>query len=178
VTVQLEVLDGPGALAVLDELEAAYRAAFTAPGYDETDEQVRRFATETLPTHAGREGFRMVTLRADAGLRGFGYGYTGRDDQWWSGQIRATAPAAVADGWLDGHFEVVSVAVDPAAQRRGFGRSLMEALVDGIPHERALLTTYADDRPAPRLYARLGWQRLARGVLDGSSDLWGLRLRP
>jgi hypothetical protein len=45
-----------------------------------------------------------------------------------------------------------------------------------VPHDRALLTTYADDRPAPRLYARLGWQRLATGVLDGS-DLWGTDLR-
>ncbi len=45
------------------------------------------------------------------------------------------------------------------------------------PHERALLSTYADDRPAPRLCARLGWQRLVRGVLDGDSDFWGRDLR-
>jgi ribosomal protein S18 acetylase RimI-like enzyme len=119
----------------------------------------------------------MVTLREAGRLRGFGYGYTGREGQWWTGQIRSTAPAEVTAGWLDGHFEVVELAVAPAVQGRGFGRLVMEALVAGLPHDRALLTTYADDRPAPRLYARLGWERLARGVLDGSSDLWGLRLR-
>jgi hypothetical protein len=52
----------------------------------------------------------------------------------------------------------------------------VESLLLGLPHRRALLTTYADDRPAPRLYRRLGWQRLATGVFDGS-DLWGLDLR-
>jgi hypothetical protein len=49
-------------------------------------------------------------------------------------------------------------------------------LLLGLPHDRALLSTYRDDRPAPRLYARLGWIKLATGVLDGGSDLWGLRL--
>ena len=32
-----------------------------------------------------------------------------------------------------------------------------------------------DERPAPRLYRRLGWELLATGALD-RSDLWGRRL--
>ena len=177
----LELLDGTAALAVADELVATYRAAFTAPPYGETEEQVQRFATETLPPHSGRPGFRLVLVREAGLVRGFGYGHTGEAGTWWVERVRETAsPEAgpVVEQWLGGHFEVVELAVDPVAQGRGFGRSLMEALLLGLPHDRALLSTYAADRPAPRLYARLGWERLARGVLDGASDLWGIRLRP
>jgi ribosomal protein S18 acetylase RimI-like enzyme len=176
----LETLDGPGALAEADEVVAAYRAAFTAPGYDETEAQVQHFATEMLPLHATRDAFRLVLVRESGAVRGFGYGFTGEHGLWWTERLKETAPegsGAVLDAWLGGHFEVVLLGVDPAAQGRGFGRSLMEALLLGQPHERALLSTYADDRPAPRLYARLGWQHLVRGVLDGGSDLWGLDRR-
>jgi ribosomal protein S18 acetylase RimI-like enzyme len=177
---ELQMLDGPDSRAVADELAACYRAAFTAPGYDETEEQVASFAAEVLPKHSGYDGFRLVAVRADGRVRGFGYGYTGNPGMWWHDRVADTAPAEARDvvrEWLGGHFEVAELAVDPSAQGRGLGRSLMEALLLDQPHGRALLTTYADDRPAPRLYARMGWQRLARGVLDGDSDLWGLRLR-
>ena len=171
------VLDGPGALAVADEIVEGYRAAFTAPGYDETDDQVRSFGTETLPKHAGYEGFRLATVREAGTLLGFGYGYTGQPGQWWSEQVAAAAPPAVSAEWLGGHFEVPELAVRPDAQGRGFGAAVMDTLLLGLPHGRALLTTYADDRAAPRLYQRLGWTRLAAGVLPGS-DLWGIRLSP
>lgn len=176
----LETLDGPGALAVVEELVTTYRAAFTAPGYDETEEQVQRFATDSLPLHATREAFRLVLVREAGAVRGFGYGFTGEHGMWWTERLKETAPAdsrPLLDAWLGGHFEVVLLGVDPAAQGRGFGRSLMEGLLLDQPHERALLSTYAADRPAPRLYARLGWQPLVRGVLDGDSDVWGLDLR-
>ena len=175
-----ETLDGARVLEVLDELVTTYRAAFTAPGYDETEEQVQHFATDSLPLHATRDGFRLVLVREAGAVRGFAYGFTGEHGMWWTERLKRTAPErskAVVDEWLGGHFEVVLLGVDPAAQGRGFGRSLMEGLLLDQPHERALLSTYAADRPAPRLYARLGWRVLARGVLDGSSDLWGLDLR-
>ena len=91
--------------------------------------------------------------------------------------MAAAAPPAVSAEWLGGHFEVPELAVRPAAQGRGFGAAVMDTLLLGLPHGRALLTTYADDRAAPRLYQRLGWTRLAAGVLPGS-DLWGIRLQP
>lgn len=178
---RVEVLDGTQARAFGDELVGCYRAAFTAPGYDETEEQVQRFATEVLPRHTGYDGFRLVAVRQAGELLGFGYGYTGEPGMWWTDRIAATTPAearGLLDEWLGGHFEVAEVAVDPRAQGRGFGATLMDTLVLGMPHRRALLSTYADDRPAPRLYERLGWERLVRGVLDGDSDLWGLRLPP
>lgn len=172
---ELAVLDGPASLTAEDALTAVYRAAFTAPGYDEPEEAVSRFRREQLPTHAARPGFRCATLRLAGTVAGFAYGHTGERGQWWTDTVATRVPATLAGDWLGGHFELVQVAVAPEHQGRGFGAALVDGLLLGLPHDRALLTTYDDERPAPRLYRRLGWRRLATGALD-SRDLWGLRL--
>ena len=166
---------GPRRPAVADELAAVYRASFGAPGYDETRGGTA-LSRRTAAGHAERDGFRCPTLRVRGRLVGFAYGYTGAHGQWWSDQIAEHAPRAIVDEWLGGHLDVVELAVDPAFHGRGFGTALHDALLLDLPHERALLTTYRDDRPAPRLYRRLGWQLLHPGVFP-DSDLWGIDLR-
>ena len=165
-----EALELAPALAIL------YRRVFTAPGYRESEEDVERFEGESLPRHAAREGFRCVVASRQDDLLGFAYGYTGRRGQWWTDEVAARAPADVVDTWLDGHFEFVELGVDPAVRRRGHGRALHDRLLTGVPHGRALLTTYADDRPAPQLYRRLGWQLLVEKIFEGS-DLYGLDVK-
>jgi broad specificity phosphatase PhoE/GNAT superfamily N-acetyltransferase len=172
---QLAVLDGPATLAAADVLTSVYRGAFSAPGYDEPEEAVSRFRHEQLPAHTARPGYRCVTLQVAGALAGFAYGYTGERGQWWTDTVEARVPAALAAEWLGGHFELVEVAVAPEQQGRGFGAALVDGLLLGLPHDRALLTTYDDDRSAPRLYRRLGWELLAPGALD-RRDLWGRRL--
>jgi broad specificity phosphatase PhoE/GNAT superfamily N-acetyltransferase len=168
-------LDGEQAAASAPGLTEVYRAAFGAPGYDESEDSVVRFRDEQLPTHTARDGFRCVTVAVGEQLAGFGYGYTGELDQWWSSKVAERAPEAIVDEWLGGHFEFVELAVDPRWQGRGLATALHDALLLGLPQDRALLTTYRDDRPAPRLYRRLGWTLLHEGVFD-DSDLWGLLL--
>jgi len=174
--VSVSLLPAGDVLEQRDALAAVYRAAFGALGYDEGEESVARFRDEQLPLHAARDGFRCAVARDGGALVGFAYGYTGERGQWWSDQIAANAPPDVVERWLGGHFEFVELAVVPAVQRQGLGSALHDALLSGLPHERALLTTYADDRPAPRLYRRLGWQLLVPRVF-GDSDLYGLELR-
>lgn len=168
--------DGDELSGLVDELTTVYRRAFRAPGYDESERDVERFRDEQLPRHAGREGFRCAVAFDEAACVGFAYGYTGQRGQWWTDQVAARAPADVVERWLDGHFELVELAVDPAVQRRGYGAALHDALLRDVPNDRALLTTYRDDRPAPRLYRRLGWELLVAGIFD-DSDLYGLDLR-
>ena len=158
-----------------DALAAVYLAAFGAHGYDEGEEEARRFVEEQLPRHIERDGFRMVEATADGRLAGFAYGYTGEHGQWWTDRVAALAPSEVVDEWLGGHFEFVELAVDPVVQRQGVGARLHDELLSGLPHERALLSTYRDDRPAPRLYRRLGWQVLVPD-LDDDQALYGLDL--
>jgi len=158
---------------LIDEIVDVYRAAFTAPGYDETPDDVERFRT-SLPQHADREGFRLELGRRARRLVGFAYGYTGRRGQWWCDRVLARVPANIADAWVDGHFEFVELAVRPSEQGRGIGQALHDALLEGLPQRRALLGTWTDDRPARRLYLRSGWRELAR--IDDDSALLGLDL--
>ena len=174
-----EVLDGPGALAVLDDLADVYRAAFTAEPYAETAERVRQVTRDQLPSHTARDGFRCAVVREAGRMRGFCYGFTGRAGQWWTDQVTAAVPEALAGEWVGGHLEVVELAVDPVAQGRGYGAALVDLLLEGAEQDRALLCTWprGDGRlPAPRLYARLGWELLHEEVLP-DRDLWGVRIR-
>jgi len=173
--VAISIEDRAGALALVDELAEVYARAFGAPGYDEPPEAVRRFRGEQLPRHAEREGFRCVVARDGERVVGFAYGYTGHRGQWWPDRVAAKAPEAFTRTWVGGHFEFVELAVDPDHQGRGIGGRLHDALLAGLPHERALLSTYRDDRPAPRLYRRKGWTVLLEG-LEEDSDLYGLDL--
>lgn len=172
---EILTLTGAEALTRTRDLVAVYAAAFTAPGCDETPESATTFGTDQLPIHSERDGFRCVLASDDGRPVGFAYGYTGERGQWWSDRIAERAPAAVVEEWLGGHFEVVELAVVPAAQGQGAGTALMSALLRDLPHRRALLTTYGDDRPAPRLYRRTGWHPLAP-LLGDDSVLYGRRL--
>ncbi|MGW6281091.1 GNAT family N-acetyltransferase [Kribbella sp. NPDC055071] len=169
----IQVLDGAAALEVAPELGGVFFAAFSAPGYNDENADAERFATEQLPTHAPRDDFRLVSATVDGRIVGFAYGFTGWPGQWWSDRVAATISPELAAEWIGGHFEVVELAVVPDAQGRGLGTALMEALMSGLPHRRALLTTYVDDRTAPRLYRRLGWQVLVADLGWGSA-LYGL----
>jgi ribosomal protein S18 acetylase RimI-like enzyme len=195
----IDVLDQAQALEAAPELAAVYRSAFGAPGYDEDAAEAERFATEQLPLHAERDGFKLVVARLPrpsgttaagpsvgsldvAGVMGgsgpivgFAYGYTGHRGQWWSDRVAETAPAEIVAGWVGGHFEVVEMAVTGEAQRQGIGSALHDVLMADLPQAKALLTTYVDDRPAPRLYRRKGWQVLVPD-LGWDSALYGLSL--
>lgn len=121
-------------------------------------------------THSARDGFRVArALDDDGGLLGFAWGYTGQRGQWWTDRLVEVLDDAVATEWLGGHREVVSMAVRIEARGRGLGRSLLGALVDAVPGERALLQTSADlTDPAHRLYAGEGWRVLGPGVGTGT----------
>ena len=173
---RISAMEPRAVLAEADEFADLYARVFGAPGYDEPPEAAQRFREEQLPRHVEREGFRCVVARRGERLVGFAYGYTGQRGQWWSDYVAERAPGYIAERWVGGHFEFVELAVDPDEQGRGIGPALHDALLAGLTHARALLTTYRDDRPAPRMYRRLGWELLVDG-LDNHNDLYGLDLK-
>ncbi|TDW17221.1 GNAT family N-acetyltransferase [Kribbella kalugense] len=165
----IDVLDRNAALAIAPELAEVFVSAF---GYDEEPDG-DRFATEQLPTHADRDGFKLVAARSEGTVVGFAYGFTGQRGQWWSDRVANAISPELAAEWIGGHFEVVELAVQVEAQGNGLGTALMEELMRDLPNRKALLTTWIDDRPAPRLYRRLGWQVLVPDLGWGSA-LYGL----
>ena len=122
--------------------------------------------------HTERPGFRAVGAFAATGvggdataeeLVGFGYGYLVAPGQWWHDQVRAALDRRTAKRWLPGAFEVCELHVHPEHQSRGLGRQLLHALVAGLPHPAALLSTPDADTKAFRLYHADGFVDLARG---------------
>lgn len=119
--------------------------------------------------HSRRSGFRLARAYDAEALVGFAYGYTGEHGQWWTDNALKVLEPEVAQAWLGGHFELVSIGVVDAARCEGIGRRLMHVLLEGLPHERLLLMTSSDPSdPARRLYASEGWHVLGSGIGDGT----------
>jgi ribosomal protein S18 acetylase RimI-like enzyme len=118
--------------------------------------------------HTAREGFRLARAKEDERVVGFGYGYTGERGQWWTDQAARVLEPEVAQEWLGGHFELVSIGVLEAARGSGVGRGVLERLTAGLPQQRWVLMTTADaGDPARHLYARTGWEVIGPGLSHG-----------
>lgn len=144
------------------EVFAVYDAVFG----DQPDYAAWRSAV--WDRHVARAGFRLARAYDGRRLVGFGYGYIGEGGQWWTDQAMRVLAPDVADEWLGGHFELVSIGVLDEARRRGIGRGLMQRLCDGLTQDRWVLMTTADaDDPARHLYARAGWEVIGPGLQDG-----------
>jgi ribosomal protein S18 acetylase RimI-like enzyme len=139
-------------------LVGVYAAAFGAAPYRESPQTAERFAV-TLSTHPYRAGFRMRVARPASGEPvGFAYGYASAPGQWWHDRVAASIGGSAAARWLVGSFEVVELAVLPAWQGAGIGGRLMDALLDGVCHGTAVLSTLDAETPALHLYRRRGWR--------------------
>ena len=85
------------------------------------------------------------------------YGYHSAPGQWWYDAVARTVRRKLAAEWLADAYELVEIAVHPAAQSQGIGAALVRELLDGRPEATCVLSTRADSR-AHELYARLGFE--------------------
>jgi ribosomal protein S18 acetylase RimI-like enzyme len=149
-----------------DDDSAALYPVYQAVFGDQPDYSAWR--GDVWDAHSGRAGFRLARAYDGERLVGFGYGYTGEHGQWWTDEAARVLPSAVADEWLGGHFEVVTIGVVGDARGAGRGRELMRSLCAGLTHDRWLLMTTADaEDPARHLYATEGWTVIGPGLRDG-----------
>jgi ribosomal protein S18 acetylase RimI-like enzyme len=118
------------------------------------------FGSERLPRHARRPDFRFFgAFLPDGGLVGLVYGYTGAHGQWWHDRVAAAMDAETRARWIEPtHFEFTELAVAPERQGRGIGGRLHDAVLEGLPHGRALLSALADNAPVVAFYERRGWR--------------------
>ena len=141
----------------LGEFHEVYRRAFAGAPHFETDADAERFV-ESLRRHSQREGFRCYVARDAERVVGFGYGYTSRPGQWWHDLIAGSDQGDM--GWLDGAFELVTLAVDPSVQGQGIGGRLHDVLLNGLPHHAAALSVRSAEAPALHLYSGRGWKKI------------------
>ncbi|MCA1554655.1 MAG: GNAT family N-acetyltransferase, partial [Chloroflexi bacterium] len=152
-------------------LIGVYRAAFAAPPYNEGVSEVAHFA-ESLTKHMQRKDFRLVAARelSTGQVVGFAYGYASERGQWWNDTIGEALTRVQRDEWLRDTFEFVELAVLPLMQGHGIGSRLYDALFADLPYHTALLSTYAGDTAASRLYRRRGWTTLIEEFTFPGSD--------
>jgi ribosomal protein S18 acetylase RimI-like enzyme len=122
----------------------------------------REFGGDRVPRHSARDGFVFLGAFGPAGrLVGFVYGYTGAPGQWWYDRVAAALDPARRAEWLERpHFELTELAVDPAYQDGGIGTRLHDSVLQGLAHDRALLSALADNGRVIRFYERRGWRVL------------------
>lgn len=156
---------GVDALQVVDEVEAVYRDVFSAPPWNENPTELAAFRPR-LEENVWRAGFRLVTAVVDGEVRGFGAGWTTsppfrRDRSY--GVVFDEFGAVQVERELVGAFEVDELAVHPASQRLGLGRTVLSTLCAGEPSW--LLTAHrAVDTVA--FYRRIGWRELQPQVAE------------
>ena len=136
----------------------------SAHGLGRTSATRREFGGDRVPRHAGREGFLFLGAFEPGGrLVGFVYGYTGAPGQWWYDRVAAALDPARRGEWLERpHFELTELAVDPSYQGHRIGSRLHDAVLERVPHERAILSALADNGRVIRFYEHRGWQLLLR----------------
>ncbi|QAY64478.1 ribosomal-protein-alanine N-acetyltransferase [Xylanimonas allomyrinae] len=113
------------------------------------------------------------------------HGVVGRDDAGRTAAEKAVRGRAVgyAGLWFDGDVtQIMTIGVDPAWQRHGVGRALLEALVARSVELKAtavLLEVRVDNEPALALYADLGFERIGlrkRYYQPEDKDAYTMRL--
>jgi GNAT superfamily N-acetyltransferase len=170
-------IEEPATLA--SQVAEVYGSAFSIFRDGPTEQEVRAFAHETLPQHAGREAFRFIAALENGELLGFIYGYHGRSGEWWEEWIRQRLPAAIYDDWFADQFDLTEFCVRADRHGEGIGSRLYESLlaeVAGTRHKRVVLTTRRVSNPARDFYLRRGWE-VVWDALDDRFSLFGLHLR-
>ena len=143
------------------DLQSAYEAIYAIPAGG--GEGFVPFLIE----HSQREGFRLCAAidRGSGQMIGFGYGFTGYPGQTWRDSLAEAVGVEMTASWLTGHFEFAEFGVTPARRRCGVGTQLYDALFNGLPQERAILTVREENEPARRFYDKQRWKVLYEGFL-------------
>jgi ribosomal protein S18 acetylase RimI-like enzyme len=155
---------GPAGAGLADRIWPCYDEVFGDFGSFDT------WRADMFDRHAARSGYRLVVAAQGAVIAGFSWGYIGERGQYWADLVAGALPG-VAEEWVGGHFEFVTLGVAPKYRGRGLGRQLHDTLLDGV--SRKALLGSADDPadPAVQLYLSSGWRKL--GILRPGTQVMG-----
>jgi ribosomal protein S18 acetylase RimI-like enzyme len=144
------------------EVVELYRKAWAPTQFAPVGVELRSFGERFL-RHSANPDFGMSVAHVSEQPAGFAYGYTSVPGGWWRQAVTSGLPKDLVDRWFDDCFEFAELAVDPRHQRRGIGAALHDELLEGLPHQTAMLSTQEDNVNARNFYARHGWKLVSGG---------------
>jgi GNAT superfamily N-acetyltransferase len=163
---------GEQALMILDSIIDLYDNVNSEMGYESVEIFSRKSFIARTRRQIEKDGFELITVRSDNVLAGFSFGYTFPPGVWWAG---AALPATEV---LDASkLAVIELNVQSSYRGRGFGKRLLQTLLEHRDEKLATLTAIPDD-PAYSMYMRWGWRKLGELTGDGPAmDILMLSLR-
>jgi GNAT superfamily N-acetyltransferase len=148
-----------------DRLIDIYQAVFSQSPYYETLPDTFNFAGR-LSYHSRQPGFRCAIIIPAPGspAGGFAYGYHGQPGTWLYNLAAIRLPASRVAEFFGDCFEFAELALLPDWQGQGLGGMLHDALLEGLPHRTACLSTIEVETNALHLYQNRGWKKLTGGI--------------
>lgn len=142
-----------------------YQSVFSQSPYHETLPDTFNFAGR-LSYHAHQPGFRCAVIIPASGgpAAGFAYGYRGQPGTWLYNLADVRLPAKSVAEFFGDCFEFAELALLPDWQGQGLGGMLHDALLEGLPHRTACLSTVEMETNALHLYHNRGWKKLTGGI--------------
>jgi ribosomal protein S18 acetylase RimI-like enzyme len=111
--------------------------------------------------HARKPGFRGIAALADhEQVIGIAYGFTAAPQQAWYEQVIQVVGTPDAAERLQGSFVLAELVVARQQRNQGIGHLLHDAVLIGLPHERAVLSVRWDNTTAISFYTWLGWRTI------------------
>jgi GNAT superfamily N-acetyltransferase len=157
--VAFEVLDGTGASAHADELQALHAEVYAGPRGP--DDEAARFA-DRFRIQRRQPGYVLAEARHGGYLVGFAAGFPLRPSTSWWRNLTTPLPDEVTAEHPGRTFAVVDLLVRASWRRQGIGATLHGLVLATRPEERATLTVAPSAAPAQQAFRAWGWRKVAR----------------
>ena len=122
--------------------------------------------------HGRDDSYRGRVAVDDRGsVVGLAYGRDSKPGGRYHRLLRDALSEPASSEWLADAFELVELAVAPAARRRGVATTLIETVLDGTDRRVAVLTAKRHDECARGFYDATGWTSLHESFAVGGVEM-------
>jgi ribosomal protein S18 acetylase RimI-like enzyme len=157
---ELERHDGQGLRDQQEEILTVYREVYAERLSDPFFYPARFW--ERVESGSFRDGFRLVTGRAEGELVGFTLGsILPANTAWWRGFKGDSNPDLFRETGSR-TFGINELQVRPAWRRRGYAKAMSDALLEGLSVERATLLVRPENTAAYTAYKSWGFRTVGQ----------------
>ena len=154
------LLDGTGAGAHADELQALYAEVYADPPYRRPDDPA--LFADRFRVQRRQPGFVLAEARSGGYLVGFAAGMPLRPSTSWWKDLTTPLPDEVTSEHPGRTFALTDLLVRASWRRQGIGQELHDLILGSRREERATLTVPPAAAAAQNAFQNWGWRKIAR----------------